>query len=237
MQMRAYPLQTLQAPNPRVCPGSQQVPRYFEVLETWIRRPAYDSQLLSHLNCKASRELTLKCWAVPAPTLAQPCTESDVPYTFPHPLVLSSSALSRVVCSAESSDGLVSNSEQEVLSSSAPNPELPSLPAGSSLACLPAQVPCLLRAWRCRLARPGAGTMTLTKGSFTYSSGEEYCGEWKEGRRHGVGQLTFADGSTYLGHFENGLFHGCGVLTFSDGSRAPDLPRRLPWGAPQRRLL
>ncbi|CAM5130377.1 unnamed protein product [Eretmochelys imbricata] len=66
---------------------------------------------------------------------------------------------------------------------------------------------------------PGPGSMTLTKGSFTYSSGEEYCGEWKEGRRHGVGQLTFADGSTYLGHFENGLFHGCGVLTFSDGSR------------------
>ncbi|KAG6923142.1 MORN repeat containing 4, partial [Chelydra serpentina] len=61
--------------------------------------------------------------------------------------------------------------------------------------------------------------MTLTKGSFTYSSGEEYCGEWKEGRRHGVGQLTFADGGTYLGHFENGLFHGGGVLTFSDGSR------------------
>ncbi|XP_066046678.1 MORN repeat-containing protein 4 isoform X2 [Chamaea fasciata] len=61
--------------------------------------------------------------------------------------------------------------------------------------------------------------MTLTKGSFTYSSGEEYRGEWKEGRRHGIGQLTFADGTAYVGHFENGLFHGCGVLTFSDGSR------------------
>ncbi|NXH39670.1 MORN4 protein, partial [Dicaeum eximium] len=61
--------------------------------------------------------------------------------------------------------------------------------------------------------------MTLTKGSFTYSNGEEYRGEWKEGRRHGIGQLTFADGTAYVGHFENGLFHGCGVLTFSDGSR------------------
>ncbi|XP_059516970.1 MORN repeat-containing protein 4 isoform X2 [Myotis daubentonii] len=61
--------------------------------------------------------------------------------------------------------------------------------------------------------------MTLTKGSFTYSSGEEYHGEWKEGRRHGFGQLMFADGGTYLGHFENGLFCGFGVLTFSDGSR------------------
>ncbi|XP_066476723.1 MORN repeat-containing protein 4 isoform X3 [Tiliqua scincoides] len=71
----------------------------------------------------------------------------------------------------------------------------------------------------CCPAFPKAGTMTLTKGSFTYSSGEEYRGEWKEGRRHGVGQLTFADGSVYLGHFENGLFNGCGVLTFADGSR------------------
>lgn len=61
--------------------------------------------------------------------------------------------------------------------------------------------------------------MTLTKGSFTYSSGEEYRGEWKEGRRHGFGQLMFADGGAYLGHFENGLFNGFGVLTFSDGSR------------------
>ncbi|KAH1168404.1 hypothetical protein KIL84_003887 [Mauremys mutica] len=87
---------------------------------------------------------------------------------------------------------------------------LPPVPAG----CSHLPLPC-----RCRLARPRAGTMTLTKGSFTYSSGEQYCGEWKEGRRHGVGQLTFADGGTYLGHFENGLFHGCGVLTFSDGSR------------------
>ncbi|XP_073760473.1 MORN repeat-containing protein 4 isoform X2 [Callorhinus ursinus] len=54
---------------------------------------------------------------------------------------------------------------------------------------------------------PYAVTMTLTKGSFTYSSGEEYRGEWKE------------DGGIYLGHFENGLFNGFGVLTFSDGSR------------------
>ncbi|XP_064451190.1 MORN repeat-containing protein 4 isoform X1 [Mirounga angustirostris] len=66
---------------------------------------------------------------------------------------------------------------------------------------------------------PYTVTMTLTKGSFTYSSGEEYRGEWKEGRRHGFGQLMFADGGIYLGHFENGLFNGFGVLTFSDGSR------------------
>ncbi|XP_061409125.1 MORN repeat-containing protein 4 isoform X1 [Lethenteron reissneri] len=61
--------------------------------------------------------------------------------------------------------------------------------------------------------------MTLMKGSFTYATGEEYQGEWKEGRRHGLGQLRFTDGTHYLGQFENGLFSGCGVLAFPDGSR------------------
>ncbi|XP_035770375.1 MORN repeat-containing protein 4-like [Neolamprologus brichardi] len=60
--------------------------------------------------------------------------------------------------------------------------------------------------------------MTLTRGSFTYSNGEEYHGEWKEGLRHGLGQLTFSDGTCYTGQFENGLFNGCGVLVFPDGS-------------------
>uniref|UniRef100_A0A8D3BN95 MORN repeat-containing protein 4 n=1 Tax=Scophthalmus maximus TaxID=52904 RepID=A0A8D3BN95_SCOMX len=61
--------------------------------------------------------------------------------------------------------------------------------------------------------------MTLTRGSFTYSNGEEYHGEWKEGLRHGLGQLTFSDGTCYTGQFENGLFNGCGTLVFPDGSR------------------
>ncbi|XP_029706617.1 MORN repeat-containing protein 4-like isoform X2 [Takifugu rubripes] len=61
--------------------------------------------------------------------------------------------------------------------------------------------------------------MTLTRGSFSYSSGEEYHGEWKEGLRHGLGQLTFSDGTCFTGQFENGLFNGCGVLVFADGSR------------------
>lgn len=61
--------------------------------------------------------------------------------------------------------------------------------------------------------------MTLLKGSFTYATGEEYHGEWREGRRHGLGQLLFADGAIYVGQFENGLFCGYGVLTFPDGSR------------------
>ncbi|XP_030207968.1 MORN repeat-containing protein 4 isoform X1 [Gadus morhua] len=81
--------------------------------------------------------------------------------------------------------------------------------------------------------------MTLTRGSFTYTNGEEYHGEWREGKtmllcsiinlvtmlrhhhglRHGLGQLNFSDGTCYTGQFENGLFNGCGVLVFPDNSR------------------
>ncbi|KAJ1141003.1 hypothetical protein NDU88_007340 [Pleurodeles waltl] len=68
-------------------------------------------------------------------------------------------------------------------------------------------------------SNPLPDKMTLMKGSFTYSNGEEYHGEWKEGRRHGLGQLIFTDGTIYCGQFENGLFNGYGVLLFPDGSR------------------
>ncbi|CAH2323013.1 Hypothetical predicted protein [Pelobates cultripes] len=61
--------------------------------------------------------------------------------------------------------------------------------------------------------------MTGCLSRFNHFPGEEYHGEWKEGRRHGMGQLLFADGSIYIGQFENGLFSGYGVLTFPDGSR------------------
>ncbi|GAA8757532.1 MORN4 isoform 2 [Pan troglodytes] len=43
--------------------------------------------------------------------------------------------------------------------------------------------------------------MTLTKGSFTYSSGEEYRGEWKEGEKDpwGVSMMntSFAGGQIH----------------------------------------
>ncbi|KAG9341060.1 hypothetical protein JZ751_019814 [Albula glossodonta] len=60
-----------------------------------------------------------------------------------------------------------------------------------------------------KMSTTDGGDMTLTRGSFTYSSG----------RRHGLGQLKFSDGTCYTGQFENGLFNGCGVLMFPDGSR------------------
>lgn len=42
---------------------------------------------------------------------------------------------------------------------------------------------------------PEAVAMTLTKGSFTYSNGEEYRGEWKEGEAGWEGTVLPASGA------------------------------------------
>ncbi|KAJ3615293.1 hypothetical protein NHX12_018861 [Muraenolepis orangiensis] len=72
--------------------------------------------------------------------------------------------------------------------------------------------------------------MTLTRGSFTYTNGEEYHGEWREGKTmlphsspwyhaHSspglpCSQITMV---TILTH-HHGLRHGLGQLNFSDGT-------------------
>jgi len=64
------------------------------------------------------------------------------------------------------------------------------------------------------------GNKDAIYGSYKYSDGSEYIGEWdSNGQRHGVGQLTTPDGSVYSGQFKLGLCSGLGVLVFSDGAR------------------
>ncbi|KAI4795006.1 hypothetical protein KUCAC02_031703, partial [Chaenocephalus aceratus] len=38
--------------------------------------------------------------------------------------------------------------------------------------------------------------MTLTRGSFSYSNGEEYHGEWKEGKTERLSSYTQCDGAS-----------------------------------------
>ena len=80
--------------------------------------------------------------------------------------------------------------------------------------------------------------MTLTKGSFTYSNGEEYRGEWKEGEMCQEGTVLpvlrgqanptsltsftlwqvppLSSGAHFCSHL--GRRHGIGQLTFADGT-------------------
>lgn len=54
-------------------------------------------------------------------------------------------------------------------------------------------------------------------GTFTYSDGSVYTGDWKDGKQHGTG--TFEQGGAkYVGDFVNDRFEGNGTLTKFDGS-------------------
>ena len=80
-------------------------------------------------------------------------------------------------------------------------------------------------------------------GPYKFSDGSTYKGQFKEGKKHGVGYLVFQDGSGFQGLFKNdekwgygriyyedyavyngqidskGLRHGTGVLIFMNGTR------------------
>ena len=42
------------------------------------------------------------------------------------------------------------------------------------------------------------------QGTHTWSNGNKYIGEWKDGKRTGQGTLTFPDGTKYVGEWKNG---------------------------------
>ena len=54
-------------------------------------------------------------------------------------------------------------------------------------------------------------------GVSTDSYGNQYIGEWKDGRKDGQGTFTLVSGSEYIGEWKNDQPHGQGTLTWSDG--------------------
>ena len=56
-------------------------------------------------------------------------------------------------------------------------------------------------------------------GTLTYPNGNEYVGEFKDGKRNGQGTYTFANGNEYVGEFKDGNLNGKGTYTFADGSK------------------
>jgi len=56
-------------------------------------------------------------------------------------------------------------------------------------------------------------------GTYKYSDGTEYKGQWKNGRLDGQGTLTYPDGSKYVGQFKDNRRNGQGTYTYPDNSK------------------
>jgi hypothetical protein len=50
------------------------------------------------------------------------------------------------------------------------------------------------------------------QGTFIYSNGEKYVGQFKGGGFHGKGTLTSPDGEKYVGEFKDNMLNGEGIL-------------------------
>ena len=55
-------------------------------------------------------------------------------------------------------------------------------------------------------------------GTFTYTDGGTYVGEWSNGIWHGQGTYIAGDGRTYVGEYRDGKRHGQGIYTFANGT-------------------
>ena len=56
-------------------------------------------------------------------------------------------------------------------------------------------------------------------GTYTYTSGNKYVGEWKDDKKHGQGTFTWTDGDQYVGAFKDDMYHGLGTSTYANGDR------------------
>jgi hypothetical protein len=56
-------------------------------------------------------------------------------------------------------------------------------------------------------------------GTFKFSNGDKYVGQFKDDKRHGQGTLTFSNGNKYVGEYKDNKRHGQGTYTFSDGNK------------------
>ena len=54
--------------------------------------------------------------------------------------------------------------------------------------------------------------------THTHTNGDQYAGEWQNGKYHGQGTFTATYGGQYVGEFKNGKQHGIGTYTQREGS-------------------
>ncbi len=63
------------------------------------------------------------------------------------------------------------------------------------------------------------GNCVNGQGTFNYSNGDQYSGEWKVDKRTGQGTYTFANGDQYSGEWKDSVYHGQGTQTWPDGEQ------------------
>jgi len=56
-------------------------------------------------------------------------------------------------------------------------------------------------------------------GTFIFSDGSKYVGEWKDDKCDGKGTYTSLDGEKYVGEFKENMRNGKGTCTYQDGSK------------------
>ena len=56
-------------------------------------------------------------------------------------------------------------------------------------------------------------------GTFKFSNGVEYQGEFKNGKYNGIGQSKYKSGDKYNGRFKNNKKHGYGIYMFKSGNK------------------
>ena len=66
-------------------------------------------------------------------------------------------------------------------------------------------------------------------GKYTYSKGESYEGNWKNGKFHGKGKFIWKDGYYHEGEFKNGRANGEGTETLPNGQLKGEYKDGKPW--------
>ena len=80
---------------------------------------------------------------------------------------------------------------------------------------------------------PNKRYSSLGHGKLTYADGDQYIGEWKDGKKSGYGELLYTNGDKFSGHWLEDKASGMGRLDYQNGDYYEgqwELDRRHGWG-------
>ena len=73
-------------------------------------------------------------------------------------------------------------------------------------------------------------------GEYTWKNGRKYIGEFENGYEKGQGKITYPDGSIYVGSWNIGQYNGQGTLTLPNGNKLVGLGRMIKFGMEKKRI-